>query len=63
MSIDVENDLDQAPALPQVPEPGRVVEVRGGIWAVTDVQPQRLPRSPADETRPVESVTLVYEPG
>lgn len=33
-----------------MPEPGQVVEVRGSTWAVANVQPQGLPRSPADET-------------
>ena len=32
-----------------LPEPGQVVEVRGSTWAVANVQPQGLPRSPADE--------------
>lgn len=32
------------------PEPGQVVEVRGSMWAVTNVQSQGLPRSPADES-------------
>ncbi|MEU0100692.1 DISARM system SNF2-like helicase DrmD [Streptomyces sp. NPDC006267] len=36
-------------ALPPVPEPGQVVKVRGSTWAVSDVQRQGLPRSPADE--------------
>jgi superfamily II DNA or RNA helicase len=36
--------------LPQVPEPGQVVEVRGSTWAVTDVREQGLPRSPSDES-------------
>jgi len=31
-------------------QPGRVVEVRGSTWAITDVQEQGLTRSPADET-------------
>jgi len=35
---------------PPLPEPGQVVEVRGSTWAVANVQPQGLPRSPADET-------------
>ncbi len=39
----------QPAALPQVPEPGQVVNVRGSTWAVTDVRQQGLPRSPADE--------------
>lgn len=36
--------------VPEVPQPGRVVEVRGSTWAVTDVQEQGITRSPADET-------------
>lgn len=36
-------------ALPALPNPGQVVEVRGSTWAVVDVQAQALPRSPADE--------------
>lgn len=36
-------------ALPILPEPGQVVEVRGSTWAVANVQAQGLPRSPADE--------------
>ncbi|WP_307221905.1 DISARM system SNF2-like helicase DrmD [Microbacterium arborescens] len=36
-------------APPVLPEPGQVVEVRGSMWAVSNVQPQGLPRSPADE--------------
>jgi len=38
-------------ALPSLPEPGQVVEVRGSTWAVTDTTEQGLPRSPADEGR------------
>ncbi len=39
-----------APAyVPPLPELGRIVNVRGAIWAVTDVRAQGLPRSPADE--------------
>ena len=38
-------------ALPPLPEPGQVVEVRGSTWAVTDTAEQGLPRSPADEGR------------
>ena len=34
---------------PLRPEPGQVVEVRGSVWAVANVQAQGLPRSPADE--------------
>jgi len=33
-----------------LPEPGQVVEVRGSTWAVANVQPQGLPRSPADDS-------------
>lgn len=36
-------------AIPSLPEPGQVVEVRGSSWAVANVQAQGLPRSPADE--------------
>ncbi|WP_432839071.1 DISARM system SNF2-like helicase DrmD [Dactylosporangium sp. CA-092794] len=36
--------------LPPLPEPGQVVEVRGSTWAVSNVQAQGLPRSPADES-------------
>lgn len=35
---------------PPLPEAGQVVEVRGSTWAVSNVQAQGLPRSPADET-------------
>lgn len=38
---------------PQVPEPGQIVKVRGSTWAVTTIRQQGLPRSPADEGRPV----------
>lgn len=34
----------------EIPQPGRVVEVRGSTWTVTDVQEQGITRSPADET-------------
>lgn len=37
-------------ALPTLPEPGQVVEVRGSTWAVVSVRTQGLPRSPADES-------------
>ena len=46
------SDAASTPARPEVPEPGRVVEVRGATWAVAEVRPQGLPRSPADEGRP-----------
>jgi len=36
-------------ALPPLPEPGQVVDVRGSTWAVADIRAQGLPRSPADE--------------
>ncbi|WP_234399336.1 SNF2-related protein [Psychromicrobium lacuslunae] len=35
---------------PIMPEAGQVVEVRGSTWAVSNVQVQGLPRSPADES-------------
>lgn len=38
-------------ARPELPEPGRIVEVRGATWAVSGVRPQGLMRSPADEGR------------
>jgi len=34
---------------PGVPDPGDVVEVRGSRWAVSNVEAQGLPRSPADD--------------
>lgn len=37
-------------AAPELPEPGRVVEVRGSTWAVVNVRAQGLPRSSADES-------------
>jgi superfamily II DNA or RNA helicase len=40
---------DNRAVLPTLPEPGHVVEVRGSMWAVANVQAQGLPRSPADE--------------
>lgn len=42
-------EFGSATVLPELPEPGRVVEVRGSAWAVTDVISQGLLRSPADE--------------
>ncbi|MBV6728573.1 DISARM system SNF2-like helicase DrmD [Nocardioides daeguensis] len=52
----VETEIDVAnwaaigrSAMPTLPEPGQVVEVRGSTWAVANVQAQGLPRSPADE--------------
>jgi hypothetical protein len=36
-------------ALPPVPEPGQVVNVRGSTWAVADVREQGLPSGPADD--------------
>ncbi len=43
------NGLNGKAGTPTLPEPGQVVEVRGSTWAVTNVQDQGLPRSPADE--------------
>ena len=43
------SSLSVAPPRPVLPEAGQVVEVRGSTWAVSDVQVQGLPRSPADE--------------
>ena len=49
------------PGLPELPEPGRVVEVRGSTWAVTQVVPQGLPRSPADEGVPETQNVVVLQ--
>ena len=38
--------------VPALPEPGQVVQVRGAVWAVTDVVTQGLSRSPADDGAP-----------
>ncbi|MDO5696759.1 MAG: DISARM system SNF2-like helicase DrmD [Dermatophilus congolensis] len=35
--------------IPEVPQPGRIVSVRGSTWAVTDVRVQGLGRSAADD--------------
>ena len=35
------------------PETGQIVQVRGAIWAVTEVEAQGLPRSSADDGRPL----------
>ncbi len=35
--------------VPALPEPGQVVQVRGAVWAVTEVEAQGLLRSPADD--------------
>lgn len=49
--VEIPSPPTSRPARPEVPEPGRVVEVRGSTWAVADVRQQGLPRSPADEGR------------
>ena len=36
-------------SVPVLPEPGQVVQVRGAVWAVTEVKAQGLPRSSADD--------------
>ncbi|QKD80086.1 DISARM system SNF2-like helicase DrmD [Actinomyces marmotae] len=41
-----------AGSLPTPPEPGQVVQVRGSVWAVTNVEAQGLPRSSADDGAP-----------
>ena len=38
---------------PAPPETGQIVQVRGAIWAVTEVEAQGLPRSSADDGRPL----------
>lgn len=48
-------------ALPPLPEPGQVVEVRGSTWAVADVRAQGLPRSPADEATAQLSHVVVLQ--
>lgn len=45
-------DQAQAVAVPAIPEPGQLVNVRGSRWAVAEVRAQGLPRSPADEGVP-----------
>ena len=42
--------MSNATASPSLPEAGQVVEVRGSTWAVSNIQAQGLPRSPADES-------------
>ncbi|QRO87013.1 DISARM system SNF2-like helicase DrmD [Kytococcus sedentarius] len=42
---------DAARRMPQIPEAGQVVSVRGSTWAVTEVRRQGLERSSADEGR------------
>lgn len=42
--------MSSTTATPSLPEAGQVVEVRGSTWAVSNVQAQGLPRSPADES-------------
>lgn len=49
MTAQASGQPDLKTAVPPLPEPGQVVEVRGSTWAVTEVTPQGLPRSPADE--------------
>jgi superfamily II DNA or RNA helicase len=49
-TLAVERPKNSRVALPTLPEPGQVVEVRGSTWAVANVQAQGLPRSPADES-------------
>lgn len=41
-----------ARSIPAPPEPGQVVQVRGAVWAVTNVAVQGLPRSSADDGVP-----------
>ncbi|WP_415854888.1 DISARM system SNF2-like helicase DrmD [Sinomonas sp. G460-2] len=49
-SNEEELDVSSSAVAPALPEPGQVVEVRGSTWAVSNVQVQGLPRSPADES-------------
>lgn len=48
-ALDDDRSKGGTSAMPSLPEPGQVVEVRGSTWAVANVQAQGLPRSPADE--------------
>ena len=41
------------PRTPAPPETGQIVQVRGAIWAVTEVEAQGLPRSSADDGCPL----------
>ena len=52
LSVDEAATGHRQARVPEVPEPGRVVEVRGATWAVADVKRQGLLRSPADEGAP-----------
>lgn len=47
--------------VPQVPEPGQIVKVRGSTWAVADVREQGLLRSPADETLPTRNHVVALQ--
>ena len=51
-TLDDRHSRSSRSALPTLPEPGQVVEVRGSMWAVADVQAQGLTRSSADESAP-----------
>lgn len=58
--VTIPDESGHLAAMPPLPEPGQVVDVRGSTWAVADVQAQGLPRSPADEStaRTTHVVTL-----
>ena len=47
------SQIATASRTPAPPEAGQVVQVRGAIWAVTEVEAQGLPRSSADDGRPL----------
>jgi superfamily II DNA or RNA helicase len=60
-TVAAERSTRSGSALPPLPEPGQVVEVRGSTWAVADVRAQGLPRSPADEATAQLSHVVVLQ--
>ena len=48
-----------ARSIPAPPEPGQVVQVRGAVWAVTNVAVQGLPHSSADDAQAAEEFEIV----
>ncbi|WP_245816342.1 DISARM system SNF2-like helicase DrmD [Lentzea albidocapillata] len=60
-TVAAESSKRSTSAIPPLPEPGQVVEVRGSTWAVADVRAQGLPRSPADEATAQLSHVVVLQ--
>ncbi|WP_329050007.1 DISARM system SNF2-like helicase DrmD [Amycolatopsis sp. NBC_01488] len=60
-TLAAERSTRSTSAMPPLPEPGQVVEVRGSMWAVADVRAQGLPRSPADEATAQLSHVVVLQ--